>query len=241
MKKIALLLSLVMVLSCLFVMASCGEEETSTPAESTAESAAESAAESKEEPAASSEEAPAESSEEPVSEEPSEEPVESTDPAESGEPAEYKVGDPQLFWVSHYNDGFVEGSGVIFTEEDTAGGWWLHVAFAPVAGTENIYEITAITNGLADGSASTVALPDGGFVWAANYGNDYPTLYPDDPTAINFVNDNCTSAIEAAKNWTVGDKFQISGVDFENIPTTTPDANWYDASYVCTATIAPVQ
>ena len=147
--------------------------------------------------------------------------------------------EPEMFWLTHYNDGFVEGSGVIFTEEDTAGGWWIHVAFAPIAGVENAYEIVEITNGLADGSAAKVAVPEGGFVWAANYGNDYPSIYPDDSTAIDYTSPNCSDAIGRATAWKVGDKFVISGVDFETIPTSTPDVMWYDDAYVCTATIAP--
>ena len=85
----------------------------------------------------------------------------------------------EMFWVTHYNDGAVEGSGVIFTEADTAGGWWLHVAFAPV---EEGYQIVEISNGLSNGSGAKVAVPEGGFVWAANYGNNYPAIYgnPDD-------------------------------------------------------------
>ena len=144
----------------------------------------------------------------------------------------------ETFWLTHYNDGFVEGSGVIFTEEDTAGGWWLHVAFAPIAGAENAYEIVEITNGLSDGSAAKVAVPAGGFVWAANYGNNYPAIggYGDD--AIDYTSPNCTDAINRATAWAVGDKFVISGVDFETIPTSTPDVKWYDDAYVCTATIA---
>ena len=85
-------------------------------------------------------------------------------------------GEEKMFWGTHFNDGFVEGSGVIYTETDTAGGWWIHVAFAPVEGVENTYEIVEMTNGLGDGSAAGVAVPEGGFVWASNYGNDYPTI-----------------------------------------------------------------
>jgi hypothetical protein len=151
-------------------------------------------------------------------------------PDEPTEPA-----GPEMFWLTHYNDGFVEGSGVIFTAEDTAGGWWLHVAFAPIAGAENAYEIVEITNGLSDGSATPVAVPEGGFVWAANYGNDYISLGMGDT---DFTSPNCSDAINRATAWAVGDKFVISGVDFETIPTTTSDVNWYDDAYVCTATIA---
>ena len=163
-----------------------------------------------------------------------------TAPAGSDEPVEPDApAEPEMFWLTHYNDGFVEGSGVIFTEEDTAGGWWIHVAFAPIAGAENAYEIVEITNGLSDGSATTVAVPEGGFVWASNYGNNYPALggYGDD--AIDYTSPNCTDAINRATAWQVGDQFVISGVDFETIPTSTPDVNWYDDAYVCTATIAP--
>ena len=160
-----------------------------------------------------------------------------TAPAGSDEPVEPDApAEPEMFWLTHYNDGFVEGSGVIFTEEDTAGGWWLHVAFAPIAGAENAYEIVEITNGLADGSAAKVAVPEGGFVWASNYGNDYISLGMGDT---DFTSPNCTDAINRATAWQVGDQFVISGVDFETIPTTTADVNWYDDAYVCTATIAP--
>ena len=160
-----------------------------------------------------------------------------TAPAGSDEPVEPDApAEPEMFWLTHYNDGFVEGSGVIFTEEDTAGGWWLHVAFAPIAGAENAYEIVEITNGLADGSATTVAVPEGGFVWASNYGNDYISLGMGDT---DFTSPNCTDAINRATAWQVGDQFVISGVDFETIPTTTSGVNWYDDAYVCTATIAP--
>ncbi len=142
------------------------------------------------------------------------------------------------FWLTHYNDGKVEGSGVIFTKEDTAGGWWLHVAFAPIEGAENAYEIVDISNGVGDGMATPVEVPAGGFVWAANYGNDYPWIY-DDPNAIDYTSTNCTNAITRAFAWSIGDRFVIEGVDFETIPTTTPDVMWYDEAYVCTATIAP--
>ena len=225
MKKLAFALAMLIALTgCLVALASCGEEESSAPAESSAAASETPAASSEEAPAASSEEAPAEPSEEA--------------PAES---SEEPAATAQMFWVTHYNDGFQEGAGSIFTETDTAGGWWIHVAFKPVEGAENTYEITEITNGLADGSAATVALPEGGFVWAANYGNDYPTINPGDPSAIDYTSDNCTNFINYATTWAVGDQFVIEGVDFENVPTSTPDVKWYEAEYICTATIAEVK
>ena len=142
----------------------------------------------------------------------------------------------QTFWLTHYNDGKVEGSGVIFTETDTAGGWWLHVAFAPIEGVKNAYEIVDITNGIADGTATPVAVPEGGFVWAANYGNDYISLGMGD---VDYTSPNCTQAITRAFAWSIGDRFLIEGVDFETVPTTTPDVLWYEDAYVCTSTITP--
>ena len=222
MKKLSLLLAALMVLCC-FALASCGEtEESSAPAQSSVEESSKpiqivsSEAEASSEEEASSE---AESSEEEV-----------TGPT---------VSNPSMFWVTHFNDGTAEGAGSIFTEADNAGGWWIHVAFAPteVEGLENIYEIVALTNGLADGTATAVDVPEGGFVWAINYGNDYISLNMGDT---DFTSPNCNGMVEQAKLWAVGDKIQFAGLDLEGltIPTDTPDTLWYDDAYVCTATWA---
>ncbi len=222
MKKLSLLLAALMVLCC-FALASCGEaEESSAPATS-------STAETSSEAPVSSEEA--ESSEEEASvEESSEEVVEGP-----------IVSEASMFWVTHFNDGASEGAGAIFTETDTAGGWWIHVAFAPatVEGVESVYEIVALTNGLADGSATAVEVPEGGFVWAINTGNDYISLGMGDT---DYTSPNCSGMVSQASLWAVGDKIQILGVDLEGltVPTETPDVQWYDDAYVCTATWALV-
>lgn len=227
MKKLSLLLAALMVLCC-FALASCGgDEETSSTATASSTAASSTAAVSSE--AAASEEA---SSEAASSEEASSEESVTTGPI---------VGEAATFWVTHYNDGASEGAGAIFTETDTAGGWWLHVAFKPVEveGLENVYEIVEITNGIADGSATTVAVPEGGFVWAINRGNDYITLGKGDT---DFTSPNCDTALAAAQLWVVGNKLQITGVDVEGltVPTSTEGTNWYDDAYVCTATWALV-
>ena len=235
MKKLSLLLALLMVVCC-FALASCGEEETtSTPA--TESQATEDASSAADESTPADESAPADEST-PATEEstPADESVTET-------PEGPSVGETSMFWISHFNDGFVEGSGVIFPTTDAAGGWWLHVAFKPVEveGLENVYEIVEITNGLADGSAATVAVPEGGFVWAANTGNNYPAINPDG-SGIDYTSPHCSDAINAATLWMVGDKLQITGLDLEGmtIPTTTEGVNWYDDAYVCTATWAYV-
>ena len=140
----------------------------------------------------------------------------------------------EMFWLTHYNDSSREGAGVVFTETYTGAGWWLHFAFAPIEGAKDAYEITATVNGLSDGSAKPLAVPEGGFVYAINTGNNYPG-------GINYTSANCNGAIARAKDWKVGDKFTFTGLDLEGktIPTSTSGKDWYDPDYVCTATVAP--
>ena len=139
------------------------------------------------------------------------------------------------FFVTHFNDPYPEGAGVVFTDPYEHAGWWLHVVFEPVNGVENTYKITNIVSGLNDGTATPQEIPEGGFVWAANYGNDYPALNMGD---IDYTNPNCNAALADALTWTVGQMFTITGLDLEalTVPTSTPDVQWYEDAYVCTAT-----
>ncbi len=141
-----------------------------------------------------------------------------------------------FFWVTHYNEWYSEGAGVVFTEYYPEGTylWGLHVAFDYVATVngENVYQITDISNGLADGGASALSIPDDGFVWVINAGNDYPSLGTDAP---DFTSPACFHMIDIATQWQIDDKFTFYDVDFSNVPTTTPDINWYDDDYYCTS------
>ena len=163
-----------------------------------------------------------------------------------------------VFWFSAYNDTRIEGAGVVFNKPFTDCTWWILVAFAPVEGAENAYEIIAMVDGVADGSASPLDVPEGGFVYGLNTGNDWASIveqakaagnlesqwwyssYQQDPDyySTNFVNDACNSMIATVRTWSVGDKFVITGIDFETNtpPTSTPDLAWYSDDYVCVAT-----
>lgn len=134
------------------------------------------------------------------------------------------------FWLTHYNTLNYEGAGAVMTESYTGGAWWLHVAFSPVAGT-SAYEVTAISNGCAAGGGSALAIPSGGFVYALNLGNS-----PYNSAAVNAM-------YSRASQWKVGDQFIFNGLDLDGkkVPTTTSSTNWYDASYVCTAVMAPYE
>ena len=143
----------------------------------------------------------------------------------------------QPFWLTAYNDFYSEGMGVIFTEEYQHGESWFHVQFTPVEGREGVYEITETLDGYADTSAHPLSIPEGGFVWAINSGNDYTAIYPDDSSAVNYTSESCNKMYTVASQWQVGEKFEFEGIDLENltVPTTTPEKDWYDPEYKCTA------
>ncbi len=151
----------------------------------------------------------------------------------------------EQFWVTHFNDNSVEGSGAIMTQSYTGCAWSIHVAFSPVAGTD-AYEITAISDGTDKGTGTPLAIPNGGFVWVSNYGNDYPSLYASNPSTYSwcaglpdYTSDACTDMIGRALEWSVGDRFVFSGLDLSSakVPTSTSSLKWYDSGYVCTALI----
>lgn len=140
------------------------------------------------------------------------------------------------FFVSHYNDSTPEGAGTVFTETYTTSGWWIHASFKPVEGKTDVYEVVETSNGLADGKGPDLAIPEGGFVYAANTGNNYPALGMEGE---NYTNDAVNAAIEIVKTMTVGSQWVFQGIDLEGktVPTTTPDTKWYDDGYVCTAKV----
>ena len=150
------------------------------------------------------------------------------------------AAEEKSFHVTHFNNNTSEGAAVIFTEAYTGAGWWLHVAFEPVEGIENGYKIVNISDGTGAGNGIALDIPEDGFVWAANFGNDYPALGMGDT---NYVNEATSSAINEAKTWSIGNILVIEGLDLENktVPTTTPDTIWYDASYICTSTFKPYE
>ena len=133
------------------------------------------------------------------------------------------------FHVTHYNDSAAEGACVIFTETYSGGGWWIHVAFAPVEGKENTYEIVEMVNGVSDGSGVPLEIPEGGFVYGLNTGNNWGDLtqaaidagnfesqwwygnYQQDQEyyTTNFVNEATKAMITTTTSWVVGDVFVI--------------------------------
>ncbi|MBO4277414.1 MAG: hypothetical protein J5925_03330 [Clostridia bacterium] len=159
------------------------------------------------------------------------------------------------FWLTHYDVNGVEGAGVVFTETDLGGPWWTHVAFAPVKGTADAYEIVAIS-AAGNGTGEELDVPEGGFVYALNMGNNWPQLVADNnvkgdgATGLwyddaehvgmpNYVSQGIQDMWAEVGTWSVGDQYVIHGLDLENfeVPTSTPDKEWYEYGYVCTGEI----
>ena len=230
MKKCLTLLMLSLLSVCLLLV-SCGDAgETS------------SAATSSEVPAVSETESCSADSEKPAESE------EASSEAGTGESSQTPVQEARTFWVTHYDDGQAEGAGSIFTATDTAGAWAAHVAFKPVSG--DVYEIVELSDGISGGGNGTaLTVPEGGFVWAINAGNDWPALienatgtewyYDDAHKAMpDYTSEACDTMIADMRSWMIGDQIRFTGLDLEGqtIPTDTPDLAWYESDYVCTAT-----
>lgn len=146
------------------------------------------------------------------------------------------------FFLSHFDNVTVEGAGVVFTDDatNTNHAWRIHVVFAPIAGEENAYEIVDIIDYLqseASKVTKTPVIPEGGFAYNLNYGNDYPSLNMDGP---DYTSPNCNNMIADVLTWKIGDKLMFKNVDLEGktVPTSTEGTNWYDDAYVCTAQYA---
>lgn len=168
------------------------------------------------------------------------------------------IGDEKTFFITHYDpDSEPEGAGSIYTVIDAGSSWAHHVAFAPIKGKKNCFEIVDICLG-DGGTGCPLLVPEDGFVWAHNQGNNWPVLtegltgdgstglWYDAPyylTAPNFVTEYSLNAWNSAEYWNVGDKFYIKGIDLDTftVPTSTPELAYTDDSYVCTATYIKIK
>lgn len=163
----------------------------------------------------------------------SSEPEESIEPYVSAAPDYesfgYTLKSTEDFFVSHFDNIGYEGASAIMTEEYEGGDWWMHIAFAPVEGHEGMYVVTEIEPGL-DGNATPLEIPEGGFVWCTNYGNDYSSQ-----GGINYKTTTITAAIAIGQLLDVGrvvcfENLDIEGKDIHSVNGLT--TMWYDSSYV---------
>jgi hypothetical protein len=80
-----------------------------------------------------------------------------------------------------------------------------------------------------------IEIPAGGFIYAINAGNDYPSL---GVAAPDYTSPSCSMMWQRINDWKIGQRFLFNNVNIASgeIPTTTPLVKWYDDGYICTAT-----
>lgn len=239
MKKIALIAALALLCVCCLAAVGCGKTEVATNSDPASQTSSET--ENKSEVPS---QAGAESSETSDSDDTGVDSSDDDDENSFGEDFSFDMPDLDggIFWLTSFGDGSQEGGGVIFTDTDRGGQWWLHIAFKPVE-IEGItcYEVTDIVNGISDGSASALSVPEGGFVYALHPGNNYPKLAAEDPDnpnlqgKPNYMTETCTELIKKAATWKVGDMIIVPDLDLSSteVPTETPDLQYYEEGYIC--------
>lgn len=257
MKKLSiLLLAAVMIFTC-FALAACGDDGDTSSASNTSTTASDDKSNASSTSSTSSEATSSDASSDAASSDTSTDETtsdETSDPDTSDTSGgEVATGDPEVFWVTHYDSYTEEGAGMILTEDcdysSWDGAWCDHYAFKPIDGVENGYELVelsygTIANGDAtyNGSGKALKCPEGGFVYATSIGNNY-TSEGIDASKPDYVNESCNGQISRCRTWKVGDKFVVTGVDLsgKTVPKSSgDDIQWYQSGYSCTATIAPL-
>ncbi len=106
------------------------------------------------------------------------------------------------YWESRYGRGgasfgYTDADAYAVAYDNFISSAYTQVAFAPVAGVENVYEVVAKASG-----ADAFEFPEGGFIWAA------------------YTSANAGSAGKAAidlfATMSVGEAYEFTGIDFEN-------------------------
>lgn len=80
-----------------------------------------------------------------------------------------------------------------------------------------------------------ISIPEDGFLYIINQGNNYPSFGINKP---NYINAGATTCWPHVISWQPGDSFIFENLDIKNkvLPTTTPDILWYNINYICTST-----
>ena len=150
----------------------------------------------------------------------------------------------ETFWLTTYNDCSQEAGAAIITANEfnviNAWAWRYICVFEPVENRAGVFELTHKFDYLGDSNTSEgvitdftgFSVPDGGFIYNINVGNDYSAT-----GGINYVNDQTNKALEVAKSWELGTQFEFVNLNIESLvaPTVTPNLKWYESGYICTA------
>ncbi|HPE95740.1 MAG TPA: GDSL-type esterase/lipase family protein [Bacillota bacterium] len=149
-----------------------------------------------------------------------------------------------LLIVTHANVvASYEGAAIIYTsvKDDTITSygtfeWWTVVVFEWDK-EDGVYKVTSVDNTMGRAKSGT-EIPENGFIYAVNIGNNYPELYKKDPdkyasykNSPNYINESATLSFELAGALQVGDTAYCYGGDFLNGSMSDNGKLWYSAGY----------
>ena len=150
--------------------------------------------------------------------------------------------------VTHINvdPAYYEGSGAIYTT--SADGmlgsygsfsWWYVFCFE-WSEDEGCYILTEVHNTVNSGKSS-VKIPENGFCYCVNEGNDYPALYASDPVqwAVyadpvafpDYTTEAVSDSFNYAKSLKKGTKVYLYGIDLASNYIVTNSALWYTEDF----------
>ncbi len=166
----------------------------------------------------------------------------------------YGAADGQLI-VTHINvdPAYYEGAGAIYTDssDGTLGGygaftWWYTLSFE-WDNAQKCYVVSEVHNTV-NSDKSAVVIPENGFCYCVNLGNDYPQLYKDDPVAYaayadsslypDYTTDEVTASFNFAATVKKGDRVYLYGTDLESNLIDVNEILWYKDGFESNAFIS---
>lgn len=143
--------------------------------------------------------------------------------------------EPVKLYITHINESSSgkEGAALVLTPDvgetvQSKGNfaWWRLVTFEWDA-TENCYKVTNIQLNANNQDKSTTKIPENGFVYAINTGNDYSSS-----GGINYRTERILNCFASLQNVTVGTKAYVYNTDLKNGAISTNGLAWYNPNYV---------
>ena len=144
--------------------------------------------------------------------------------------------------ITHIDANYAghEGTGIVYTSSKDGTiapygsfDWW-YVAVFEWNSNDKCYAVSKVVTTLGT-SKSTTKIPENGFVYCCNTGNDYPSL--GDNSKPNYktdaINDTCAYIAKLKK----GDKVYLYGTDLINATVDTNEELWYTKAFESNAYI----
>lgn len=152
--------------------------------------------------------------------------------------------DTQKLVITHINEtASYEGAGIIYTKSSdgtlTPYGtfdWWYSVSFE-WSDSDGCYVVSAVNTATGTAKGTTV-IPENGFVYCINTGNNWPELYAQDPVtyasyadAPDYTSPHANDSFAYVANLKIGDKAYLYGTDPVNNVISNNGALWYSDDF----------